>query len=155
MAQSLENEPENYSKDPPPQTIIFESIPSTPSITSFQRQDRIVSTSQNSPFQLLESMPAETAQKSWPMFFLGFSMPFLVCFLTYFVIEGMLGLFPRASDKLLDASCWALPLLYIGTLIYTFAKGSRSFGKGLLAAAAVPVLLIGGLFLILYIEYGM
>jgi hypothetical protein len=99
-------------------------------------------------------MPAETAQNSWSMFFLGFVMPFLVCFLTYFVIEGMWELFPRAGDELLDASCWALPLLYIGTLIYSFAKGSRSFGKGLLAAAAVPVLLIGGLFLILYIEYG-
>ena len=99
-------------------------------------------------------MPAETPRKSWPMFLLGFSMPFLVCFLTYFVIESMWGLFPRVSDELLGASCWALPLLYIGTLIYSFAKGSRSFGKGLLAAAAVPVLLIGGLFLILYIEYG-
>ena len=151
MAQPQANEPQNHSKDPPPQTIILES---TPSITSFQRQDRTVRSPQNSPFQLLEPMPAETAQNSWPMFFLGFVMPFLVCFLTYFVIEGMWGLFPRAGDELLDASCWALPLLYIGTLIYSFAKGSKSFGKGLLAAAAVPVLLIGGLFLILYIEYG-
>ena len=151
MAQPQANEPQNHSKDPPPQTVILES---TPSITSFQRQDRTVRSPQNSPFQLLEPMPAETAQNSWPMFFLGFVMPFLVCFLTYFVIEGMWELFPRAGDELLDASCWALPLLYIGTLIYSFAKGSRSFGKGLLAAAAVPVLLIGGLFLILYIEYG-
>ncbi len=152
MAQPLVNEPQNHSKDPPPQTIIFES---TPSVTSFQRQDRIVSAPQNSPFQLLEPMPVETAQNSWLMFFLGFVMPFLVWFLTYFVLEGMWGLFPRVSDVLLDVSCWALPLLYIGTLIYSFAKGSKSFGKGLLAAAAVPVLLIGGLFLILYIEYGM
>ena len=151
MAQPQANESQNHSKDPPPQTIILES---TPSITSFQRQDRTVRSPQNSPFQLLEPMPAETAQNSWPMFFLGFVMPFLMCFLTYFVIEGMWELFPRAGDELLDASCWALPLLYIGTLIYSFAKGSRSFGKGLLAAAAVPVLLIGGLFLILYIEYG-
>jgi len=151
MAQPQANEPQNHSKDPPPQTVILES---TPSITSFQRQDRTVRSPQNSPFQLLEPMPAETAQNSWSMFFLGFVMPFLVCFLTYFVIEGMWELFPRAGDELLDASCWALPLLYIGTLIYSFAKGSKSFGKGLLAAAAVPVLLIGGLFLILYIEYG-
>jgi hypothetical protein len=151
MTQPPVNEPLNRSKDPPPQTIILES---TPSITSFQRQDRIVNSPQNSPFQLLEPMPVEAAQNSWTMFFLGFSMPFLVCFLTYFVIESMWGLFPRVSDGLLDASCWALPLLYIGTLIYSFAKGSRSFGKGLLAAAAVPVLFIGGLFLILYIEYG-
>ena len=151
MAQPQANESQNHSKDPPPQTVILES---TPSITSFQRQDRTVRSPQNSPFQLLEPMPAETAQNSWPMFFLGFVMPFLMCFLTYFVIEGMWELFPRAGDELLDASCWALPLLYIGTLIYSFAKGSKSFGKGLLAAAAVPVLLIGGLFLILYIEYG-
>jgi hypothetical protein len=151
MAQPQANEPQNHSKDPPPRTIIFES---TPSVTSFQRQDRIVSAPKNSPFQLLEPMPVETAQNSWPMFFLGFVMPFLVWFLTYFVLEGMWELFPRVSDVLLDVSCWALPLLYFGTLIYSFAKGSKSFGKGLLAAAAVPVLLIGGLFLILYIEYG-
>lgn len=151
MTQPPVNEPLNRSKDPPPQTIILES---TPSITSFQRQDRIVKSPQNSPFQLLEPMPVEAAQNSWLMFILGFFTPFLVCFLTYFVIESMWGLFPRVSDELLDASCWALPLLYIGTLIYSFAKGSRSFGKGLLAAAAVPVFLIGGLFLILYIEYG-
>ncbi len=150
MTRPPDHEPENHFKNPPPQTIILES---TPSITSFQRQDRTVRSPQHSSFQLLEQMPAETAQKSWPMFFLGFFMPFAVCFLAYGVIDMLWQNFPRASDELFDASCWALPLLYIGTLIYSFAKGSRSFGKGLLAAAAVPVLLIGGLFLILYIEY--
>ena len=152
MAQPPVNEPQNRSKDSPPQTIILES---TPSITSFQRQDKTVISPQNSPFQLLEPMPVETAQTSWSMFFLGFFTPFAVCFLAYGVIDMLWQNFPRASDELFDASCWALPLLYIGTLIYSFAKGSRSFGKGLLAAAAVPVLLIGGLFLIIYIEYGL
>ena len=142
MTRPPDHEPENHFKNPPPQTIILES---TPSITSFQRQDRTVRAPRPSSFQLLEPMPAETAQKSWPMFFLGFFMPFIVCFLIIF------GTHP----KLLEVLCWALPLLYIGTLIYSFSKGSRSFGKGLLAAAAVPVLLIGGLFLIIYIEYGM
>jgi len=100
-------------------------------------------------------MPAETVQNSVVMFFSGFFTPFIVCFLTYFVIELLWDNFPSVSDALIEVSCYLLPLLYIGTLIYSFSKGSRSFGKGLLLAAAVPVVLIGGLFLILYIEYGM
>lgn len=100
-------------------------------------------------------MPAETPRKSLPMFLLGFFTPFIVGFLTLFALDISWHLFGRRVTWWLeDASCWALPLLYISTLIYSFAKGSRSFGKGLLAAAAVPVLLIGGFFLILYIEYG-
>ena len=142
MTRPPDHEPENHFKNPPPQTIILES---TPSITSFQRQDRTVRAPRPSSFQLLEPMPAETAQKSWPMFFLGFFMPFIVCFLIIF------GTHP----KLLEVLCWALPLLYIGTLIYSFSKGSRSFGKGLLAALVATVLFIGGFILIIYIEYGM
>ena len=153
MTRPPDNEPENHFKNPPPQTIILES---TPLITSFQRQDRIVSAPHHSSFQLLEPMPAETAQKSWPMFILGFFMPFIVCWSTYMVILNMQDLFGKNTDDvLIDVSCWALPLLYIGTLIYSFAKGSRSFGKGLLAAAAATVLFIGGFILIIYIAYGM
>tara|TARA_B100001142_G_C14336601_1_gene656164 strand:+ start:1083 stop:1541 length:459 start_codon:yes stop_codon:yes gene_type:complete len=152
MAQPRVKEPQTHSKDPPPQTIILEP---TPLITSFQREERSVSTPQNSPFQLLEPMPAETPRKSWPMFILGFFTPFIVWFLTMFVLDVTWELFGRrVSWWLADASCYALPLLYIGTLIYSFTKGSRSFGKGLLAAVAVPLLLIGGFILILFIEYG-
>ena len=152
MAQPRVKEPQTHSKDPPPQTIILEPTPLT---TSFQREERSVSTPQNSPFQLLEPMPAETPHKSRPMFLLGFFTPFIVWFLTIFALDLSWELFGRRVTWWLeDASCYALPLLYIGTLIFSFAKGSKSFGKGLLAAAAVPVLLFGGLFLFIYIEYG-
>ncbi len=101
-------------------------------------------------------MPAETAQKSRPMCILGFVMPFLVYWSTYMVILNMQDLFGKNTEcVLIDVSCWALPLLSIGTLIYSFAKGSRSFGKGLLAAPVACVLFIGGFILIIYLEYGM
>ena len=152
MAHPLENEPQNLSKSPPPQTIILEP---TPLNTSFQMQDRVVSAPQHSPFQLLEPMPEETVQNSMVMFFSGFFTPFIVCFLTYFVLDFLWVNSPSVWDALFEVSCYLLPLLYMVALIYSFSKGSRSFGKGLLLAAAVPVVLIGGLFLILYIEYGM
>ena len=100
-------------------------------------------------------MPEETVQNSVVMFFSGFFTPFIVCFLTYFVLDILSDNFRSVSDALFEFSCYLLPLLYMFALIYSFSKGSRSFGKGLLLAAAVPVVLIGGLFLIIFIEYGM
>tara|TARA_B100000767_G_scaffold271916_1_gene298541 strand:+ start:1863 stop:2324 length:462 start_codon:yes stop_codon:yes gene_type:complete len=152
MAHPQTNGPQKISNSPPPQTIILES--SSPSL-AFQTRDRAVNVPQQTPFQLLEPMPPEIKQKSLPMFILGFFTPFVVWFLTMFVLDVTWNLFGRrVSYVLSDASCYALPLLYIGTLIYSFTKGSSSFGKGLLTSAIVPIILIGGLILILYIQYG-
>lgn len=152
MAQTQANGPQKPSNSPPPQTIILES--SSPSL-AFQTRDREVNVPQKTPFQLLEPMPPERKQKSLPMFILGFFTPYVVWFLTMFVLDATWDLFGRrVSYALSDASCYALPLLYIGTLIYSFIAGSSSFGKGLLASAMVPVVLIGGLVFFLFLEYG-
>ena len=151
MAQSQANGPQKLSNSPPPQTIILES--SSPPL-AFQTRDRTVSVPQKTPFQLLEPMPPKRKPNPLPMFILGFFTPFVVWFLTMFVLDAAWELFGRrVSYALSDASCYALPLLYIGTLIYSFTKGNRSFGKGLLASVMVFIVLIGGLLFLFYLEY--
>ena len=152
MAQSQANGPQKPSNSPPPQTIILES--SSPPL-AFQTRDRAASVPQKTPFQLLEPMPPERKPNPLPMFILGFFTPFVVWFLTMFLLEASWNLFGRrVSYALSDASCYALPLLYIGTLIYSFTKGNRSFGKGLLASVMAFILLIGGLLFFFFLEYG-
>ena len=152
MAQTQANGPQKPSNSPPPQTIILES--SSPSL-AFQTRDREVSIPQKTPFQLLEPMPPERKQNPLLMFILGFFTPYVVWFLTMFALDATWDIFGRrVTYALSDASCYALPLLYIGTLIYSFTKGNRSFGKGLLASVMVFIFLIGGLIFFFFLEYG-
>ena len=152
MAQSQANGPQKPSNSPPPQTIILESSSPPP---AFQTRERTVSVPQKTPFQLLEPMPPERKPNPLPMFILGFFTPFVVWFLAMFALEATWDLFGRrVSYAIADASCYAFPLLYIGTLIYSFTKGNRSFGKGLLASVIVFFVLIGVLMFFFYLEYG-
>ena len=56
--------------------------------------------------------------------------------------------YSNPSDDFYFYSFAVSPFVYIGAIIYSFVKGNKAFGKGLIASSVASLVLFGGIMLL-------